>query len=154
MVRGQWTNLARMLGLHPYSFLKDILGFLMTTESQDLGLTSHLKDRIQFKCSCPVRFCNNFCSLSFLEYIVTFNGYFTAKARSDFISSALRDVNVVNWHIIQRDNPASDYPSDFEVVEIRQDTRSSLLTLQDHPYIKRVTPQRMVFRSLKLTDCK
>ncbi len=45
MVRGQWGNLARMPGLHPYSFSKDILGFvLMTTESQDLGLTSHPKD--------------------------------------------------------------------------------------------------------------
>ncbi len=45
MFRGQWVNLARMPGLHPYSFSKDILGFLMTTESQDLGLTSHPKDR-------------------------------------------------------------------------------------------------------------
>ncbi len=44
MVRGQWSNLASMPGLHPYSFSKDILGFLMTTESQDLGLTSHPKD--------------------------------------------------------------------------------------------------------------
>ncbi|XP_051726643.1 LOW QUALITY PROTEIN: membrane-bound transcription factor site-1 protease [Ctenopharyngodon idella] len=86
------------------------------------------------------------------EYIVAFNGYFTAKARSDFISSALRDVDAGNWRIVRRDNPASDYPSDFEVVEIRQDVRSSLLTLQDHPYIKRVTPQRMVLRSLKMTD--
>ncbi len=31
-------------GLHPYSFSKDILGFLMTTESQDFSLTSHTKD--------------------------------------------------------------------------------------------------------------
>ncbi len=31
-------------GVQPYSFSKDILGFLMTTESQDLGLTSHPKD--------------------------------------------------------------------------------------------------------------
>ncbi len=44
MVRGQWANLARTPGLHPYSFSKDILGFLMTTESQDLSLTSHPKD--------------------------------------------------------------------------------------------------------------
>ncbi len=44
MVRGQWASLARMPGLHPYSLSKDILGFLMTTESQDLGLTSHPKD--------------------------------------------------------------------------------------------------------------
>ncbi len=41
MVRGQWVNFARMPRLHPYSFLKDIMGFLMTT---DLGLTSHPKD--------------------------------------------------------------------------------------------------------------
>ncbi len=44
MVRGQWGNLARMPGLHPYSFSKDILVFLMTIESQDLGLTSHPND--------------------------------------------------------------------------------------------------------------
>ncbi len=34
-----WVNWAR-----PLLFLKDILGLLMTTESQDLGLTSHPKD--------------------------------------------------------------------------------------------------------------
>ncbi len=44
MIRGQLGNLARMLGLHLYSFSKDILGFLMTTESQNLGFTSHPKD--------------------------------------------------------------------------------------------------------------
>ncbi len=44
MVRDQWANLTRNSGLHPYSLSKDILGFLMTTESQDLGLTSHPKD--------------------------------------------------------------------------------------------------------------
>ncbi len=44
MVKGQWGNLALMPGLHLYSFSKDILGFLMTTEIQDLGLTSHPKD--------------------------------------------------------------------------------------------------------------
>ncbi len=38
------TFLARMLGLHTNTFSKDILGFLMTTESEDLGLTSHPKD--------------------------------------------------------------------------------------------------------------
>ncbi len=31
-------------GVTPLLFLKDILGLLMTTESQDLGLTSHPKD--------------------------------------------------------------------------------------------------------------
>ncbi len=42
-VRLNSQNLARMLWLHLYSFSKDILGFLMTTEHQDLGLTSHPK---------------------------------------------------------------------------------------------------------------
>ncbi len=49
MVRGQWGNLARMPGLHTYYFLKDILGFLMTTESQDVGLTSHPKDEVMLQ---------------------------------------------------------------------------------------------------------
>ncbi len=31
-------------GVKPLLFSKDILRFLMTTESQDLGLTSHPKD--------------------------------------------------------------------------------------------------------------
>jgi len=37
MDRGQWANFARMPGLNPYTFSKDILGFLMTTEKQDFG---------------------------------------------------------------------------------------------------------------------
>ncbi len=52
MVRGQWVNLARMPELHPYSFSKDILGFLMSTESQDLGLTSHPKDGYIIRVPC------------------------------------------------------------------------------------------------------
>lgn len=84
------------------------------------------------------------------EYIVAFTGYFSAKARSLYISSALRNAGgALEWHIVPRENPASDFPSDFELVHIRQASPSSLLTLEDHPCIKRVTPQRKVFRSLK-----
>ncbi len=54
MLRGQWANLARMPGLHPYSFSKDILGFLMTTESQDRSLTSHAKDGAFLQYSVPI----------------------------------------------------------------------------------------------------
>ncbi len=57
MVRGQWPNLACMLGLPPYSFLKDILGFLMATESQDLGLTSHPKDGAFYSIVSPSLHC-------------------------------------------------------------------------------------------------
>ncbi|KAK5610524.1 Membrane-bound transcription factor site-1 protease [Crenichthys baileyi] len=85
------------------------------------------------------------------EYIVAFTGYFSARARSLYISSALQGAGdkKLEWHIVPRENPASDFPSDFELVHIRQASSSSLLTLEDHPYIKRVTPQRKVLRSLK-----
>ncbi len=42
--RASGGNLARTPGLHPYSFKRSAMGFLMTTESQDLGLMSHPKD--------------------------------------------------------------------------------------------------------------
>ncbi len=54
MGRGQWANFARMPEVHPYSFSKDILGFLLTTESQDLGLTSHPKDSAFLQYSFPI----------------------------------------------------------------------------------------------------
>ncbi len=53
MVRGQWAGLARMPGLHPCSFRRTSWDFLMTTESQDLGLTSHPKDGAFFQYSVP-----------------------------------------------------------------------------------------------------
>ncbi|KAJ7408980.1 Membrane-bound transcription factor site-1 protease [Willisornis vidua] len=87
------------------------------------------------------------------EYIVAFNGYFTAKARSKFISSALKSSDIENWRIVPRNNPASDYPSDFEVIQINEKQKDGVLTLEDHPNIKRVTPQRKVFRSLKYLEC-
>ncbi|KAF3854410.1 hypothetical protein F7725_022465 [Dissostichus mawsoni] len=85
------------------------------------------------------------------EYIIGFTGYFSAKARRLYISSALRNAGdrALEWHIVPRENPAADFPSDFELVHIRLASPSSLLTLEDHPYIKRVTPQRKVFRKLK-----
>jgi len=37
MDKGQWANLDWLPGLNPYSFSKDIPGFLMTTDSQESG---------------------------------------------------------------------------------------------------------------------
>ncbi|XP_015351496.1 membrane-bound transcription factor site-1 protease isoform X4 [Marmota marmota marmota] len=121
----------------------------------------HLGDRLEKKslekASCPgcshltvkVEFSSTVVEY---EYIVAFNGYFTAKARNSFISSALKSSEVDNWRIIPRHNPSSDYPSDFEVIQIKEKQKAGLLTLEDHPHIKRVTPQRRVFRSLKYTE--
>lgn len=84
------------------------------------------------------------------EYIVAFNGYYKSQARERFIAAALNGSDVSNWKIVARNNPASDYPSDFDVVTL-EETESSqdgLEALRLHPAIRRVTPQRMVHRSL------
>ncbi len=45
MVRGQWREFGQDTGVTPLLFTRSVMGFfLMTTESQDLGLTSHPKD--------------------------------------------------------------------------------------------------------------
>ncbi|KAG5867980.1 hypothetical protein JTB14_036488 [Gonioctena quinquepunctata] len=84
------------------------------------------------------------------EYIVMFNGYYKNQARVNYINTVLNATGIRKWEVIARDNPASDYPSDFDVVLI-QDTEKleGLKALSEHPAIKRVTSQRMVSRTLK-----
>ncbi len=41
--KGQWGELTRTPGVTPYSLTRSAMGFLMTTESHDFGLTSHPK---------------------------------------------------------------------------------------------------------------
>lgn len=54
------------------------------------------------------------------------------------------------WRILPRINPASDYPSDFDVILLDERSPfSGVDALKAHPLIKSVTPQRMVHRSLK-----
>lgn len=87
------------------------------------------------------------------EYIVTFNGYYKNLARANYISSALNSSGVRKWKILSRENPASDYPSDFDVVILEDtDKLTGLNALNDHPSVKRVTPQRMVLRTLKFVN--
>ncbi len=42
--KGQWGENAQDTGVTPLLFTRSAMGFFMTTESQDLGLTSHPKD--------------------------------------------------------------------------------------------------------------
>ncbi len=44
--KGQWGEFGQDTGVTPLLFMRSAMGFLMTTESQDLGLTSHLVDSI------------------------------------------------------------------------------------------------------------
>ncbi len=42
--KGQWREFGHDTGVSPLVFTRNAMAFLVTTESQDLGLTSHPKD--------------------------------------------------------------------------------------------------------------
>ncbi|KAK2147562.1 hypothetical protein LSH36_547g03036 [Paralvinella palmiformis] len=85
------------------------------------------------------------------EYIVVFKGYHSKEARQTYISSALREAGTAEWNILSRENLLSTYPSDFDVIQLHSsaDLTRCLDQLDSHPYIKLVTPHKMVTRSLK-----
>ncbi len=51
--KGQWWGFGQDTGVIPLLFTRSTMGFLMTTENQDLGLTSHPKDGAFFQYSVP-----------------------------------------------------------------------------------------------------
>lgn len=84
------------------------------------------------------------------EHIVQFNKYLDAEEREQHITDALNGSTAIKWQIIKRENAASKYPSDFDVVMIDEDAPyTARQALRSHPTIKSVTPQRMVHRTLK-----
>ncbi len=42
--KGQWRESGKDTGITPLRFTRSAMGFLVSTESQDLGLMSHPKD--------------------------------------------------------------------------------------------------------------
>ncbi len=52
--QGQWWEFVQDTKVTPLLFTRRAMGFLMTTESQDLGLTSHPKDGAFLQYSVPV----------------------------------------------------------------------------------------------------
>ncbi|KAI8430788.1 hypothetical protein MSG28_000950 [Choristoneura fumiferana] len=56
---------------------------------------------------------------------------------------------VHNWTIVPRNNPAKEYPSDFDVILLEEGGRRALDALRDHPAVRRVTAQRQVQRTIK-----
>lgn len=84
------------------------------------------------------------------EYIVRFDKYLPPDEREQLIRDALNDSRVTNWRILQRNNPASKYPSDFDVIILVEPAPfTSIDRLRTWPTIRSVTPQRMVHRTLK-----
>lgn len=84
------------------------------------------------------------------EYIVRFEKYDTPDVREQHIRNALNGSTALEWQVIKRNNPASDYPSDFDLVMIDENApNTAMKALRSHPSIKSISPQRMVHRTLK-----
>lgn len=58
-------------------------------------------------------------------------------------------LQISNWTLLQRNNPAKEYPSDFDVIVLEDSGQQALAALRDHPAVKRVTAQRQVQRTIK-----
>jgi len=85
---------------------------------------------------------------SFPEFIVTFKKYHITSERVKLILDALQRIS--GWSILKRKNLASDYPSDFDLIQIPNHIEeASIAALLSHSSIKRVSPQHKVFRTLK-----
>jgi len=85
------------------------------------------------------------------EFIVTFKKYYITPERVKLIVEALQRIS--GWSILKRKNLASDYPSDFDLVQIPNHIEeASIAALLSHSSIKRVSPQQRVFRSLKYVN--
>ncbi len=54
--KGQWREFGQDTRVTPLLFTRSAMGFLVTTESQDLGLTSHPKDGAFWRYSVPVHY--------------------------------------------------------------------------------------------------
>uniref|UniRef100_A0A1B0D4K8 Membrane-bound transcription factor site-1 protease-like N-terminal domain-containing protein n=1 Tax=Phlebotomus papatasi TaxID=29031 RepID=A0A1B0D4K8_PHLPP len=54
------------------------------------------------------------------EYIVAFDGYYRASTRENYLKAALNGSRLSNWRIVSRSNPASDFPSDFDVIILEE----------------------------------
>ncbi|XP_071579996.1 membrane-bound transcription factor site-1 protease isoform X1 [Temnothorax nylanderi] len=87
------------------------------------------------------------------EYIIKFNGYYRACTRENYIRAALNSSNIENWKIILRNNAASVYPSDFDIIHLKEtDKYEGLRALSNHPLVKTVSPQRLIRRTLKFIN--
>ncbi|KAJ2954409.1 hypothetical protein O0L34_g2673 [Tuta absoluta] len=90
------------------------------------------------------------------EHIITYKGYFPRSTRENYVTAALRNAGVSNWTLLERNNPAKEYPSDFDVIIIEERAQHALDALRDHPAIRQVTAQRQVQRTIKYVpedDC-
>jgi len=83
------------------------------------------------------------------EFIVQFKDYLTTDSRLSIIADALQPFSNDSWKNVKRMNPATEFPSDFSLVQIFNETANHIRDLEQHSLIRSVTHQRKVTRLLK-----
>lgn len=86
------------------------------------------------------------------EYIIMFDGYYTSEYRKSIIRTSLMHSGISQsyYGILERDNPAAKYPSDFDVLQVDSTlSQKAIQLLQTHKRIVHITPQRIIVRTLK-----
>ncbi|KAJ8674081.1 hypothetical protein QAD02_005343 [Eretmocerus hayati] len=84
------------------------------------------------------------------EYLVIFKGFYREHTRTNYIRATLTAAGITGWKVIPRNNPAKNYPSDFDTIVLKKiDAKKGLDALSDHPLVKRISSQKVVQRTLK-----
>ncbi len=69
------------------------------------------------------------------------------------MESALTSQGIYSWEIVKRQNPAANFPSDFDIIRLKGSScELGVAALRSHFAVKRVSPQRQVFRKLKFVN--
>ncbi|CAG0880863.1 unnamed protein product [Cyprideis torosa] len=95
------------------------------------------------------------------HYLIHFQSYHLKGDREKIIVSSLMDSptnashmeNLQGWHLIPRNNPSYDLPSDFEIIDFHglnneRLKKRAVELLRRNPAVKAVTPERSVTRHI------
>uniref|UniRef100_A0A0K8VMR6 Membrane-bound transcription factor site-1 protease n=1 Tax=Bactrocera latifrons TaxID=174628 RepID=A0A0K8VMR6_BACLA len=90
------------------------------------------------------------------EYIVQYRHYYFPEARRKYLNAAFRRANILEWNLVERQNAARNYPSDFDLIQLEYSdlATTQILQLELHPLVKKVSPQRSVKRSLNYNQTR
>lgn len=145
-----------LLGIFAGSIHSHLSSGSSSKENNDRGYVTKSAHNTSISCACcsaqqvQVKFSTKIIEN---EYIVVFKGYYKPHTRRNYIGAALNSSGINNWTILHRDNLASRFPSDFDIVLLQGTVRHhGLSALSNHPLVRRVTPQRLVRRNLKFIN--
>ncbi|XP_066916313.1 membrane-bound transcription factor site-1 protease-like [Clytia hemisphaerica] len=83
------------------------------------------------------------------EFIVKFSGYHNTDQYYPLLTNLLAKFSQKSWKVVERSNPGSQYPSDFSLLKIWNETDDILQELRSSQVVKSVAQQKKVTRRLK-----